>query len=67
MSCLRTSTLCSSAHQELDSNDNVDLQLTSHLSPAGFREEEGELSDQETGVSTQEPDQDISDEQNYTV
>ena len=44
----------------------MDLQSTGHLSPTGFIEEEGELLDQETGVSTQEMDQQLTEEQNYS-
>ena len=43
----------------------MEVQPTDYLPPTVLLEGEGEVSDQEAGVPTQEPDQQLSEEQNY--
>ena len=51
-------------HRTPESEEEMDLKPTGHLSPTGFAEE-SEVSDQASGVLTLEPDQQLSEEQNY--
>ena len=43
----------------------MDLKPTGQLSPTGLGEEEDEVSHHETGVASQDPDRQLSEEQNY--
>ena len=60
-----TSTTGPSTHHKPVSDEDLNLQPNSHLSPTGFMEEDGELSDQDASVSSKKPDQQLSEEQKY--